>query len=124
MIKVEEVRKGDTITVTWTTRDVKRAVTGVAYYQDSDGDWRTQSEVYLTDMCRAEQLIRLDNRPRPQPPTGPGSILLTATLVDGRTVGPLFLGYDGDWLKPTPSAEWAAPEDIVDFTIGKIVAAE
>lgn len=111
--------------MSWPSLDVNHTVTGVAHHQDSEGDWRTQSDVRLTDTRREEQHVRLDNRPVPQLPTEVGSVLLSATLEDGRTVGPLCLSVAGGcWLLPTHYPEWVTAEEIVDFTLGKVVAAE
>lgn len=125
-INFEDIRKGDTIRREWTSGGITQTVEGVAHLLDFEGDWCVKQGGYLTDKTRTD--IRsnyyLIDRPKPQLPTKPGSVLVEATLTDGRTVGPLILDRDGWVAFQGHVCTWLNPAEILSFTPGKIVEAD
>lgn len=127
-IKFQDIRKGDRIRVAGTFGDLTTTREGVAHHKSPDGTWRTKGECPIVSPPRfKEGVIHLIDRPKPQLPTEPGSVLLRATLTDGQTVGPLLRGVSGKWFCVYPETYagylWIHPDGIVDFTLGEVVEA-
>lgn len=91
-VGIEEVRKGDLIRVHTKSGGTSTTVEGVAHYRGSSGGWSTEDWGALIYNDKDDQRIYLLERPAPQLPTEPGSVII-ATKVRG-AVGEWVALYD------------------------------
>lgn len=99
-ITANEVLPGDTIEVTWDTREVSLSATGVAHHS-TFGTWKTSDGERLTGYASYEK-IRLLSRPEPELPQEPGSVV-KAYRVRGKEF------KDGVVLVRSLSGWWFSP---------------
>lgn len=122
-IKFDDIHKGDRIRNIYKTKGVLATREGVARHVNRSGNWLTAAGGLLALRSGQGKIYLLD-RPKKELPTTPGSVLLEATLDDGRTLGPLMLDQDGDWVGASVDGGWLTPDEITSFTPGKIVEAD
>jgi len=126
-IKIEDIRKGDTIRAEYIMGTITHGRTGVAYEKDSDGDWLTVDGSWLTDVLSTThpRTYTLVDRPKKELPKEKGSVIIATRVrgVEGRWT--MFLDGDGDWIAPEEidTYSWHNGDKIEDWIPVNLVEA-
>ena len=131
IIPFEEVRKGDTVQVSYLWGEVEFSRTGVVHNQDGS-DWRTSDGTWLNMDVNSPVSIKLLNRPEPKLPDEGGSLILAKKVrgTEGEFV--LFLKDNGSWYSAVAieddfyggSYYWHPAQDIKDWVEMALVPKE
>lgn len=132
-IKLENIRAGDTIRVSYKGYDTEVTITGIAHKRDYRDDWTTESNMRLTNSLRTPaELYYLVNRPKPELPTAIDAIIRVTLVKDDDTfVGSSVINKlavcdrDGDWAIQMPDGvEYFQPEHILAWNNVTIIDTE
>lgn len=137
VVRLEEVRVGDTIRAEWDVEygDAKQTVvrTGVVSALDGDGEPHTRKGFPLVPAASVRDLpsrsltIYLLPRPEPTLPTEPGSVILCAEVRGAPYDGIAVLDASGVWLTPTEvdTYRWHKPEYVgPGWRLARVVEAD
>lgn len=128
LIEFKDIRKGDHITVTRAYGDFTQTSDGVAAELTVHGEWVTSRGYSLVDSDSKPESIVLVDRPTPELPTEPGSVIVDVVTHTGVDYGTMFLDSQGDWeaviLPNKGTFRWLLPSEIKSFRLAKVVPAD